>query len=93
MPFLTPDHRPQIQHPQGHPVAVRVAFNVLGDYIPRSFCLADDTEELFKFKISSIRATNEQRLVRIFYCTYDAYGFRNEITLCFDVMRCLWVVG
>lgn len=94
MPFLNPDHKPLIRHPHGHPVAVRASFNTVGDFVPRSFCIEDDTEELFKYDISSIRAIKDDKyMVKIFHCTYDAYGFRNDIVLNYDVSKHLWVMG
>ncbi len=94
MPFLNPNRKPAIRHPQGHPVAVRAAFNTLGEFIPRSFCIEDDTQELFKFKVSSIRTIKSDKfLVKTFYCTFDAYGFRNDIILTYDANKHCWVMG
>jgi hypothetical protein len=93
MPFLKPDHSPIIRHPQGHPVAVLAAFNTVGDLIPRYFCVEDDNCELFKFKVDAINAIKDQHMVKIFHCTYTAYGLRNSIVLCFDVLNCKWVIG
>jgi hypothetical protein len=87
MPFLKPDHTPIIRHPQGHPVAVRVASNTLGDLRPRSFCIEDDNSENFRFKVSAVKAIKDQRMVKIFYCSYEAYGRYNDIILCFDIME------
>ncbi len=93
MPFLQPDHRPSIKHPAGHPVAVIAAFNTLGDLIPRYFCVEDDNCEIFKYKVSAVKAIKEKYMVKIFYCAFDAYSLRNNITLCFDVVSCRWVIG
>lgn len=94
MPFLNSDRKPQIRHPKGHPVAVRAAFNTVGQFIPRSFCIADDTEELFRYKISAIKAIKDDKfMVKVFYCTYDAYGFRNDIVLQYDIIKHIWVIG
>lgn len=93
MPFLNPDRKPIIKHPSGHPVAVIAAFNVLGELVPRYFCIEDDNYELFKYKVSSIKAIKDKYMVRTFYCTYDAYGYRNDIVLCFDVTGSRWVIG
>lgn len=93
MPFLKPDHTPTIRHPQGHPVAVIAAFNVLGELVPRYFCIEDDYSELFKYQVSAVKATKDKYMVKEFYCTYDAYGYRNDIVLCFDVTGCRWAIG
>lgn len=93
MPFLKHDHKPSIKYPSGHPVAVRAAFNTLGDLIPRSFCIEDDNLEIFKFKVSAVKAIKDKYMVKIFYCAFDEYGLRNDITLCFDVVNCKWVIG
>ncbi|MDF2906821.1 MAG: hypothetical protein K0R34_2142 [Herbinix sp.] len=93
MPFLKPDHSPTIRYPQGHPVAVIAAFNTIGDLIPRYFCVEDDNSEIFKFKVDTIKAIKDKHMVKTFYCTYLAYGYRNDIVLCFDVINTKWVMG
>ena len=94
MPFLNPNRKPAIRHPHGDRVAVRAAFNTVGEFIPRSFCVEDDAQELFKFKVSSIRTIkSDKHLVKTFYCTFDAYGLRNEIILCYDATKHYWVMG
>lgn len=93
MPFLNPDRKPTIRHPQGHPVAVIAAFNTIGDLIPRYFCVEDDNCELFKYKIDAIKAIKDKYMVKTFYCCYVAYGYRNDIVLCFDITGCRWVIG
>lgn len=93
MPFLQPDSRPSIKHPTGHPVAVIAAFNVLGDLVPRYFCVEDDNCKIFKYQVSAVKAIKDKYMVKIFYCAYDAYGYRNDIVLCFDVIKCRWVIG
>ncbi len=94
MPFLNPIRKPLIRHPQGHPVAVRAVFNTLGEFVPRSFCIEDDTQELFKFKISSIKLMKSDKfLIKTFYCTFQAYGYRNDIILCYDTHKHCWVLG
>lgn len=93
MPFLQPDHRPSIKHPTGHPVAVIAAFNTIGDLIPRYICIEDDNCEQFKYQINAIHTIKDKYMVKIFYCSYDAYGIRNNITLCFDIVGCRWVIG
>jgi hypothetical protein len=30
--------------------------------------------------------------MKIFHCTYDAYGYRNDIVLCYDIARHNWVI-
>jgi hypothetical protein len=93
MPFLSPDRKPHIKHPTGHPVAVIAAFNTVGDLRPRYFCIEDDNQEIFKYQISAIKAIKDKYMVKIFYCTYDAYGYRNDIVLNFDIVNCQWVIG
>jgi hypothetical protein len=31
--------------------------------------------------------------VKTFYCTFDAYGFRNDIILSYDANKHCWVMG
>ncbi len=93
MPFLNPHKKPTICHPKGHPIAVIAAFNTLGDIMPRYFCIEDDYSELFKYQISSVKQIKDQYMVKIFYCTYDAYGYRNDITIHYDITKCTWVIG
>lgn len=93
MPFLKPDHSPIIRHPQGHPVSVVAAFNVLGELRPRLICIEDDNQEIFKYSISSVNAIKDTHGVKTFYCSYVANECRNEIALCFDITRHLWVIG
>lgn len=93
MPFLNPERKPTIHHPQGHRVAVIAAFNILGDMIPRYFCVEDDYSERFKYQISSVKHVKNQYMVINFYCTYDAYGHRNDIILNYDVSKCIWAIG
>lgn len=93
MPFLNPDHKPKIKHPQGYPVAVIAVFNTVGDLIPRYFCICDDNEERFTFKLFAIVSTKEKLGVITFECVYLAYGYRNFITISFDVNHHLWIIG
>jgi hypothetical protein len=93
MPFLNQDRTPIIKHPQGHPVAVIAAFNVIGDLIPRYFMVEDDTNELFKYKLSAVKSIKDNFMVKIFYCSYISHEFNNDIVLNFDVVNCLWVIG
>lgn len=93
MPFLNPDHRPAIKHPQGHPVSVIVAFNTQGDIRPRYFSIEDDNQEIFKYQISSVIAVKEKHLVTEYYCTYVENVFTRDIVLCFDITQCRWVIG
>lgn len=93
MPFLNPDHKPMIKHPQGHPVAVIAVFNTVGDLIPRYYCIEDDNCELFKYKIHAIKARKDNYMVETFYCSFIAYDFINDIVLCYDVAKHRWTVG
>ncbi|MDF2538869.1 MAG: hypothetical protein K0S76_1890 [Herbinix sp.] len=93
MPFLKPDHSPVIRHPQGHPVAVIAAFNTVGDLIPRYFCVEDDNCEIFKFQIQAVKYIKDLHKVRQFYCSFDSNGKRNDVLLCFDITKHLWVIG
>jgi hypothetical protein len=93
MPFLNHDRRPSIRHPQGHPVAVRATFNVLGDLRPRSFYFEDDNQEAFRYKVAAIKNIKDGYMTKEFICCYDAYGLRNDIVLCFDIVNCRWVIG
>jgi hypothetical protein len=93
MPFLNHDRKPIIKHPIGHPVAVIVAFNTIGDLIPRYFCVEDDTSELFKYKINAIKAIKDKPMIKIYECAYVVNGYCNSVTLCFDIAKCLWVIG
>ncbi|MBH1939306.1 hypothetical protein I5677_00200 [Mobilitalea sibirica] len=93
MPFLKHDRRPVIRHPHGHPVAVIAAFNVLGDFIPRYFCIEDDNQELFKYKIHSVISTKDRYMLKEFYCVYDTYDYRTNILLIFDITKCRWTIG
>jgi hypothetical protein len=93
MPFLKPDHSPLIKHPSGHPVDVIAVFNTIGDLVPRYFCVEDDNSEIFKYKISAVKAIKDQHMVKKFYCSFDSNGYRNDIVLCFDVIKHLWVIG
>lgn len=92
MPFLNPDHKPIIRHPQGHPAAVIAVFNTVGNLIPRYFCIEDDNCELFKYKIHDIKATKDNYMVKIFYCSYLAYGYSNDIILSYDVVKHQWTI-
>ncbi len=93
MPFLNPERKPTIRHPHGLPIAVIAAFNVLGEVIPRYFCIEDDNQELFKYKVSAVKSIKDRFMIKEYYCTYDAYGFQYEIILSFDVSRCRWLVA
>lgn len=93
MIFANSERKPTIRHPQGHPVAVIAAFNTLGELIPRYICIEDDYSELFKYQISSIKTIKDKYMVKIFYCTYDANGIRNDIMLNYDINNCRWVIG
>lgn len=93
MPFLNPDRKPIVRHPQGHPIAVIAVFNTIGDLVPRYFCIEDDNEELFKYRIHAVKTIKEKYMVKIFYCSYVAYGLCNDIVINFDVAKHTWVVG
>ena len=93
MPFLNPDRTPTIRYPQGHPIAVIAAFNVIGELVPRYFSIEDDYSELFKYQVSAVKAIKNKYMMKEFYCSYDAHGYRKDIVLCFDVIGCRWVVG
>ncbi len=93
MIFQSSKKQPVIRHPQGHPVVVIVSYNTVGDFVPRYFCIEDDNSELFKYQVSSIKATKDKLMVRAFYCTYDTECVRNDIVLIFDITKCRWVIG
>ena len=93
MPFLRHEHKPTIKRPSGHQVAVIAAFNTLGDLIPRYFRIEDDKYEIFEYKVSAVIAIKDKYMVKIFYCSFDSNGLRDNITLCFDIVNCLWVIG
>lgn len=94
MPFLNSSHKPILRQPKGHPIAVRASFNSIGEFIPRSFCIEDDTQELFKYKVSSVKVIKDDKFYsKTFYCTFDAYGYRNDIVLHFDTHKHFWMMG
>lgn len=93
MPFLNPSHRPIINHPSGHAVEVIVSYKTSGEFIPLYFRVTDDNEERFTYQISSIKAIKDNYMVKTFYCTYDVKGYRNDIVLCFDEEKSIWVIG
>jgi hypothetical protein len=93
MPFLKPDHKPLIQHPSGHPVDVIVSYKATGEFIPLYFQVEDDMQELFKFQISAIKSIKDKYMVKVYECSFDAFGQHNTILLCFDITRCLWSIG
>ena len=93
MPFLRHEHKPTIKRPSGHKVAVIAAFNTLGDLTPRYFCVEDDNSAKFEYKVSAVTAIKDKYMVKIFYCSFDSNGQRDNITLCFDIVNCLWVIG
>jgi hypothetical protein len=93
MPFLQPDHRPSISHPQGHPVEVISTHKLSGELKPLYFRLEDDRQERFTFMLSLSHLRKEFNYVMTFDCEYEAYGRRNSIELLFDVTQCRWTVG
>ena len=92
MPFLQPDHKPNIKHPSGKVVEVLASFKSNGDFIPQYFRVEDDYQERFTFKIDAIAQIRDRVGVKVFECVYMAYGQRNVIRLAYDIMRCLWVI-
>lgn len=93
MPFLNPDRKPIIRHPQGHSIDVIVTFKPDGDFIPLYFRLEDDYQERFTFKVDAISSIKDEHGIKIFNCVHKAYGLRNVIALVFDITRCKWVIG
>lgn len=79
--------------PTGHPVTVIAAFNTDGDLIPRRFSFEDDRQEIFRYDITAIRVTKDKPDIKLFYCTYLANGYTNDITLCFYISQTRWTVG
>lgn len=93
MPFLNPDRKPQIIHPEGHKVDVCITFNTLGNIKPLFFRIEDDNCERFTYKLSSSFLQKDYNYIMLFYCKYDAYGKNNNIMLVYDVIKCLWTIG
>lgn len=93
MPFLQPDHRPSIRHPEGHPVEVITSHKGSGEIKPLYFRIEDDRQERFTFMLLNSRCRKEFNYVMTFDCSYDAFGLRNSIVLVFDVTHCRWTVG
>jgi hypothetical protein len=93
MPFLNPDHKPQIMHPQGREIDVDATFNTVGNVRIDYFRIEDDTQERFTFKLTSSRLRHERNYIMTFDCVYVAYGRKNFIVLLFDVTQHRWTVG
>jgi hypothetical protein len=93
MPFLNPDHRPNIEHPQGHIVDVKVSFKKTGELKPLYFRIEDDYEERFTFSLLCSHLRKEHNYIMFFDCEYQAYNCRNYVTLIFDVTKNVWTVG
>jgi hypothetical protein len=93
MPFLNPDHKPIIQHPQGREVDVIVSTKPSGELKPLYFRIEDDRSERFTFMLSSAHLRKEYNYIMTFDCEYIAYGRINSIVLIYDVTGCRWTVG
>jgi hypothetical protein len=93
MPFLNPDHRPQIKHPSGHPVEVIVSYKPSGEIKPLYFRIEDDKQERFTFELSKSQLRKDFNYIMTFDCDYEAYGRNNSIVLVYDVTGCRWTVG
>jgi hypothetical protein len=93
MPFLQPDHRPSIKHPQGHPVEVIASYKPSGELKPMYFRIEDDRQERFTFMLSYAHLRKAFNYIETYACEYEAYGRRNSIVLLFDVTQCRWTVG
>ena len=93
MPFLNPDHKPQIKHPQGMEIDVNATFNPISQVRIDYFRIEDDTQERFTFKLSSSHLRHERNYIMTFDCTYEAYGRKNFIVLLFDLTQRRWTVG
>jgi hypothetical protein len=93
MPFLNPDHKPQILHPSGHPVEVIASYKPTGEIKPLYFRISDDREERFTFMLSKSHLRKDYNYIMTFDCVYMAYGRKNSIVLVYDVTGCRWTVG
>ena len=93
MPFLQPDRRPSIRHPQGHAVEVITSHKSSGDLKPLYFRIEDDRQERFTYMLSNAFMRREFNYIMTYECEYDAYGRINCIVLLFDVIQKLWTVG
>ncbi|MDF2487312.1 MAG: hypothetical protein K0R46_3480 [Herbinix sp.] len=93
MPFLKPDRRPQIRHPQGHPIDVIATFKKTGELKPLYFRVEDDRQERFIFMLSKAYERRNFNFVMTFECSYEAFGQQNFIVLLFDVTTNNWRIG
>lgn len=93
MPFFNPDRRPQIKHPQGHPVEVIASHKGSGELKPLYFRIEDDRQERFTYMLSRAFMRKEYDYIMTFECTYDVHGLRNSIVLVYDVTRSMRTVG
>lgn len=93
MPFLNPDHKPQIKHPQGKTIDVDATFNPTGNVRIDYFRIEDDTQERFTFKLSTSYLRHERNYIMTFDCAYEAYDLKNYIVLLFDIIQHRWTVG
>ena len=93
MPFLQPDHRPQIRHPQGYPVDVIVSFKKTGELKPLYFRFEDDRQERFTFLLSKAHERNVFNFIMTFDCCYEAFGRQNFLVLLFDLTAKTWCIG
>lgn len=93
MPFLNQDRKPIIHHPEGYPLEVIATFKPDGDFIPLYFRLEDDMQERFTYKIGAIQSIKDKHDIKVFHCIYITHGFRNLVTLVFDIAQCRWVIG
>jgi hypothetical protein len=93
MPFLNPDHRPSIKHPQGHPVDVILTINPDGKIRIDYFRIEDDRQERFSFKLQASHLRKAFNHVETYDCEYLAYGRKNSIVLLFDITKLMWTVG
>lgn len=92
MPFLNPERKPILHHPQGHKIDVITSHKQTGELIPLYFRVEDDYNERFIFKLSSIQAIKEKTGSITYQCAYLAYGRMKIILLSLDVTRCVWVI-
>lgn len=93
MPFLQPDHRPQIKHPAGHPIEVITSHKPTGELKPLYFRIEDDRQERFTFMLSKAFLRKNDNFIMTYECIYNAYGLINNVVLMFDVTRCQWSIG
>lgn len=93
MPFLNPDRRPIIRHPEGHEVDVITSHKATGELKPLYFHIEDDQQERFTFKLSYVYLYKSHNYIETYACEYFAYGRVNPILLFFDVTQKRWTIG